>query len=74
MNIVASNLKQSVKVSRRIKGLRSPQVIRRCTRICASLDLTEDNVKLVLDDARTKKASFRGCSVLLICSYCILVQ
>ncbi|GJS71931.1 hypothetical protein Tco_0704772 [Tanacetum coccineum] len=62
MNIVASNLKQSVKVSRRIKGPRSPQVIRRCTRICASLDLTEDNVKLVLDDARTKKASFRGFS------------
>nr|GEV62651.1 multidrug efflux pump subunit AcrB like [Tanacetum cinerariifolium] len=57
MNIVASNLKQSVKVSRRIKGPRSPQVIRRCTRICASLDLTEDNVKLVLDDARTKKFS-----------------
>lgn len=33
---------------------------RRCTftRINASLDLTEDNVKQVLDDARTTKASF----------------
>lgn len=55
---VTSNLKQSVTLTRRIRVLKSTTVIRRCTRISASLDLTEDNVELVLNDARAK-ASFR---------------
>lgn len=50
-----SNLKQSFTLPRQIRVPRSP--LRKFTRISASLDLTEDNVKLVLDDARNKKFS-----------------
>lgn len=51
---VTSNLKQSITLPRQIRVPRTPLVIRRLARISASLDLTEDNVKLVLDDARAK--------------------
>ncbi|KAL7593448.1 uncharacterized protein LOC111914537 isoform X1 [Lactuca sativa] len=63
VNTVSSNLKQFITLRRQIRVPRSPPVIRRFTTISASLDLTEDNVKLVLDDARTKFSHLFDASV-----------
>ncbi|KAL4555282.1 hypothetical protein LXL04_037897 [Taraxacum kok-saghyz] len=54
LKAVTSNLKPAITVQRHVRVPRSPLVIRKFSRISASLDLTEDNVKLALDDARTK--------------------
>ncbi|KAI3675086.1 hypothetical protein L1987_84670 [Smallanthus sonchifolius] len=53
VNTVTSYLKHSITLPKQIRVPRPP-VIRRFTKISASLDLTEDNVKQVLDDARSK--------------------
>ncbi|KAJ0873855.1 putative Fe-S cluster assembly domain superfamily [Helianthus annuus] len=50
---VTSYLKHSIRLQRQIRAPRL-LVVRKFTRISASLDLTEDNVKLVLNDARSK--------------------
>ncbi|KAK9056845.1 hypothetical protein SSX86_024209 [Deinandra increscens subsp. villosa] len=54
-HMLTSHLKHSISPPMRVRVPRSP-VTRRFTKISASasLDLTEDNVKLVLDDARSK--------------------
>ncbi|KAL8238005.1 hypothetical protein R6Q59_019086 [Mikania micrantha] len=53
VNTVISYLERSILLPTHVRVTRSP-VIRRFAKISASLDLTEDNVKLVLDDARSK--------------------
>ncbi|KAK1439718.1 hypothetical protein QVD17_05538 [Tagetes erecta] len=47
-------LQHSSSLPMQIRATRPSSITRRFTKISASLDLTEDNVKLVLDDARSK--------------------